>query len=136
MGFGRVLAATLLASLAACTSYESAYERSVYEYEPVYCYQSLAAVSCYRKPQARDARRLVNYYGPAPSKYRQPEAAEEHEWQPPPESDRYAIDPEPDPSDPTGAKREAERSDGDWKQYLPLLTILFGAAQVAAAFIF
>ena len=31
-----------------CTSYESAYERAVTDYEPVYCYQSLAGVTCHR----------------------------------------------------------------------------------------
>lgn len=136
MGCGRVLAGLLLVILGACTSYESAYERTVYDYEPTYCYQTLAAVSCYRQPQPRDARRLVNYYGPAPSKYPQPEPADERELSPPPKSSRYAIDPEPDPATPASTPQTTAGDDDNWKRYLPLLTVLFGAAQLAAAFVF
>lgn len=136
MGFERVLAGLFLALLAGCTSYESAYERRVYDYEPVYCYQSLGAVSCYREPRPRDARRLVNYYGPAPSKYPQPEPAEEREPQPPPKTDRYSVAPEPDPANldrTVGATSHDDTS--SWTRYLPILTVLFGVAQVAAAFL-
>lgn len=136
MGFGRVLAWLLLAMLCACTSYESAYVRSVYNYEPVYCYQSLGTVSCYREPRPRDARRLVNYYGPAPSKYPQPEPAEQRELQPPPETNRYSIAPQPDPADPDhSTETTSSNSATSWTQYLPILTVLFGVAQVAAAFL-
>lgn len=55
MGFGRALVCMLVAALAG--DLDDTYERSVYAYEPVYCYQSLGAVSCYRQPQQRDARR-------------------------------------------------------------------------------
>lgn len=137
MGFGRALVCMLVTALAGCTSYESAYERSVYAYEPVYCYQSLGAVSCYRQPQQRDARRLVNYYGPGPSKYPQPEPVEKAEGAPLPKIGRYSLDPEPDPAQPGSTTTTAAEDNVDsWKRYLPLLTVLFGAAQLAAAFLF
>ena len=137
MGRGRVVGGLLLSVLGACTSYESAYERSVYDYEPLYCYQSLGAVSCYRQPKQTDARRLVNYYGPAPSKYPQPQPTEAPELSPPPKSDRSAVDPEPDPrqSEPSKATTSAD-DESDWKRYLPALTVVFGAAQLVAAFLF
>ncbi len=146
-----------------CTSYESAYERAVTDYEPVYCYQSLAGVTCHRRPNHRDAARLVNYYGPAPSKY---EASERETAEPaaPPDGGGVVRDPEPKvvavrlddgttKAAATGngaagknsaASKEGEptkvvyvREDGgDWRYYLPFLTVLFGAAQVAAAFLF
>ena len=70
-----------------CTWSKSAYEKSVYELEPVYCYRSLADVSCFRKPDFRDERRLANYYGPAPSKYARPKPPPLAELQPPPPAD-------------------------------------------------
>ena len=59
--------------LSACAQ-KSAYEAAVEEFEPVYCYQSLGGVSCYKKPNFRDERRMVNYYGPAPKRYDRPRA--------------------------------------------------------------
>jgi hypothetical protein len=141
-----------------CTSYESAYERSVTDYEPVYCYQSLAGVTCHRQPNHRDARRLVNYYGPAPSKYEAPEGPEATEPAAPPEGGAVVRDAEPKvvavsvgdrakgamtaPGGTTTKEGEATKvvyvreEGGDWRYYLPFLTVLFGAAQVAAAFLF
>ncbi len=136
MGPCRVFLGCLLALLAGCTSYESAYERGVYDYEPTYCYQSLAAVTCHREPQPRDARRLVNYYGPAPSKYDPPEAAEPADPQAPPERSRFVLDPEPDPAGEGIPGYLVEDDRDDWKRYLPILTVVFGAAQLAAAFLF
>ncbi len=49
--------------------YVDRYERSVYAYEPVYCYETLGDPNCYRQPYHRDEDRLVNYYGPHPSVY-------------------------------------------------------------------
>ncbi len=142
------LAVVALAVLltAGCTSYELAYERAVTDYEPVYCYQSLGGVTCHREPNHRDARRLVNYYGPAPSKYEAPERPDPAEPAPPPDGGAAVRDPEPKPqavrpgSAPTAvapANAVAARDEGgDWRYYLPFLTVLFGAAQVAAAFLF
>ncbi|MFO1129529.1 MAG: hypothetical protein U1E66_13980 [Rhodospirillales bacterium] len=137
-----------------CTSYESAYEREVTDYEPVYCYQSLAAVTCHREPDHRDSRRLVNYYGPAPSKYEAPEQAEAARPAAPPKGGKAVRDAEPqvaaaEPADDKDGKGETiatakdgtkvvvvREDGGDWRYYLPFLTVLFGAAQVAAAFLF
>jgi hypothetical protein len=82
--------------LGAC-GYVSAYEEGVYEYEPTYCYQSLGGVSCHTEPNHRDERRLVNYYGPHPSRYDAPEPPEAMELQAPPEIDYFVKDPEPIP---------------------------------------
>ncbi len=58
--------------LSAC-GYVSEYEKAVYDFEPAYCYKSLAGIECYKEPYHRDERRLVNYFGPAPSRYDPPE---------------------------------------------------------------
>lgn len=80
------LAATVL--LGAC-GYVSEYERAVSDYQPVYCYQTIGEVQCFETPNHRDSRRMVNYYGPAPSRYDNPA--------PPPAIDFYLKDPEPIP---------------------------------------
>jgi len=36
------------------------------EGEPAYCYRTLAVTDCYRRPQPREATRLVGYIGPEP----------------------------------------------------------------------
>jgi hypothetical protein len=46
--------------LGACTAYESEYEKGVYNYEPLYCYQTIGGVDCRREPYHRDLARLVN----------------------------------------------------------------------------
>ena len=53
--------------------YVDTYEEAVYDEEPIYCYQSLAGIECFEEPNHRDKRRIVNYYGPHPKKYRAPE---------------------------------------------------------------
>ncbi len=58
------LAATVL--LGAC-GYVSEYEKTVFDYQPVYCYQTIGEVQCFETPNHRDSRRMVNYYGPAPA---------------------------------------------------------------------
>jgi hypothetical protein len=140
-----------LAGPAGCTSYESAYERQVYDYEPTYCYRSLADVTCQRTPSSRDARQLVNYYGPARGKYPAAEPPEPARLRAPPAADGYVRDPEPrvrpavaavetpapaiDPATGGSGTAGGEAS-GGWRSYLPILTVLFGAAQLAAAFLF
>lgn len=66
-----------------CSGYESAYERAVYDAEPVYCYRTLAAIDCWRAPDPRADRRLVNYYGPSPRRAEAPIPADVG-LQPPP----------------------------------------------------
>jgi hypothetical protein len=143
--------------LGACTGYESEYERGVYDYEPLYCYQTLGGVDCHRKPHHRDSARLVNYYGPAPGKYDPPDPPEESPLQPPPEVKKAYRDPEPavGPASAAAATREAEGRDpasagkdetgggkgagaekkSEWKEWLPLISVAFGALQVVAAFV-
>ena len=82
--------------LGAC-GYVSEYEKGVYDYEPVYCYQSLAGIRCFDKPNHRDERRLVNYYGPAPSRYDKPAPPPAPQLFAPPPVDFYVRDPEPVP---------------------------------------
>lgn len=128
------LPALFFACLGGCTSFESEYERGVYDYEPIYCYQSLGSVDCHRQPHHRDAARIVNYYGPAPSKYDAPEPAEVSPPQPPPK-----VTAAYGPSAPNGAPLSASEATSaeeksEWKEWLPLVSVAFGALQVVAAF--
>ena len=84
------------ALLGAC-GYVSEYERAVYDYEPTYCYKSLAGVQCFKSPNHRDERRLVNYFGPHPSRYERP-APPPPRLLPPPPVDFYVRDAELIPS--------------------------------------
>ncbi len=93
-------------ALAAC-GYASEYEEAVYEYNPVYCYQSLGAVRCFASPNHRDERRLVNYYGPHPSRYDRPEPPPVPELSAPPAIDFYVRDQEPVPE--AAPRREKRR---------------------------
>ena len=61
--------------LSACGHIDE-YEAQVHDWDPVYCYKSLAATSCYQAPKDRDKLRLVNYFGPHPSRYDVPEMPE------------------------------------------------------------
>lgn len=134
-----------LAFLGACTSFESEYEKGVYDYEPLYCYQTLGGVDCHRRPHHRDAARLVNYYGPAPGKYKPSKPPEESplrappkvsaEASPGPASSAAASTDAQDASD-AGENSEAAASEqkSEWKEWLPLLSVAFGALQVVAAF--
>ncbi len=99
-----VIAPTAL--LAAC-GYVSEYEKAVYDYEPVYCYQSLAGIQCFDKPNHRDEKRLVNYYGPAPSRFDRPKPPAPAVHQAPPAVDFYVRDREPIPE--PAAPRETTR---------------------------
>ena len=135
-----VLAVLLCA--AACTSFESEYEKGVYDYEPLYCYQTLGGVDCHRKPHARDAARLVNYYGPAPGKYKPPKPPKESALRAPPKA--ASTDPEPAAAASTNARdasdagqtsqAAATEQKPEWKEWLPLVSLAFGALQVVAAF--
>jgi hypothetical protein len=144
--------------LGACTGFESEYEKGVYDYEPLYCYQTIGAVDCRREPHHRDAARLVNYYGPAPGKYDPPDPPKESPLRPPPKVTAAYRDPEPaaGPAPATAATRQAEgrnspsaddaeagagqpaaeEEKSEWKEWLPLISVAFGALQVVAAFAF
>ena len=121
--------------LAGCTSFESEYEKGVYDYEPIYRYQTLGGVDCRRQPHYRDAARLVNYYGPAPSKYDAPEPPEASPPQPPPKV-TAAYGPGAPNGAPSSASEVAAEEKSEWKEWLPLVSVGFGALQVVAAFAF
>lgn len=82
--------------LGAC-GYVSEYEKGVYDYEPVYCYQSLGGVQCFDTPNHRDERRMVNYYGPSPTRYDKPAPPPTPQFFAPPPIDFFVRDPEPVP---------------------------------------
>ncbi|MDP6173478.1 MAG: hypothetical protein QGF09_04850 [Rhodospirillales bacterium] len=83
------------AVLSGC-SYVDSYEEAVHDREPIYCYQSLAAVECYRTPDHTDEKRLVNYFGPHPSRHERQETEEPKLKAPPPIS-KWVKDTEPVP---------------------------------------
>jgi hypothetical protein len=106
----RLWLAAIAGLVSGCVSYESAYERAVYDHEPVYCYQSLADVICGRQPSGRDERRLVSYYGPAPGKYEPPPLPRPAKAAAPPRIKAYYRDPEPPagpPQQPAAAAASA-----------------------------
>ncbi len=88
------VSATVL--LAACSNMTQ-YERQVQDWEPVYCYKSIGAVQCYKEPKHSDSRRLVNFYGPAPSQYDKPDEPEYSSTKPPKMIDYWTKDAEPIP---------------------------------------
>ncbi len=57
----------------------------------------MISVPWYRTPKHRDERRLVNYYGPHPSRYHRPEPPPPPTLSAPPAVDFYVRDPEPIP---------------------------------------
>ena len=69
----RILATFGLVSVLGACGYVSEYEKAVYDWEPTYCYKSIGKVVCYKEPYHRDEKRLVNYFGPDPSRYDKPE---------------------------------------------------------------
>ncbi len=123
------LVLTAVAALVGACGYVSAYQEAVYEFEPVYCYQSIgqsvSGVECYKTPKHRDERRLVNYYGPHPNRYDRPEPPPPPTLAAPPAVDFFVRDPEPIPEPaPPRAKPEAGEQpaapDGEDKQHTEL----------------
>ena len=82
--------------LSAC-GYVSEYEKAVYDLEPTYCYKSIGGVACYKEPYHRDERRLVNLFGPDPSRYDKPDAPEAAPFVPPEMVNYWVKDAEPIP---------------------------------------
>ncbi len=90
------LALLVLAMPLSACGYVNEYEKTVYDFEPSYCYRSIGGVTCYDEPFHPDGRRLVNYYGPHPSRY---DAPEKEEVALPPgvaPAKSFYKDPEPD----------------------------------------
>ena len=98
----------VLAFLDGC-GYVDPYEKSVHDMDPVYCYQSLAGIECYKEPNHQDKRRLVNYYGPNPTRYDAPDKPDEPAPQTPDAIDHWVKDPEPVPR-PKSDLRASEES--------------------------
>ena len=97
-----IISVGFTALLGAC-GYVDKYEEAVSGMEPTYCYKSIGGVECYREPFHRDGRRLVNYFGPHPSRFDAPEKPEPVTPTPPPMVNYWVKDavPIPRPS-PTG----------------------------------
>lgn len=117
MAMRNTLVLSAVAALVGACGYVSAYEEAVYDLEPVYCYQSIgrsvSGVECYRTPKHRDERRLVNYYGPDPSRYDRPEPPPPPTLSAPPAVDFFVRDPEPIPEPaPPRARTKAEPAEG------------------------
>ena len=107
---------TAVAALVGACGYVLAYEEAVYDFEPVYCYQSIgrsvSGVECYKTPKHRDERRLVNYYGPHPSRYDRPEPPPPPTLSAPPAVDFFVRDPEPIPEPaPPRVRTKAEAAE-------------------------
>lgn len=97
-GFAAVVTAVLAVSALGACGHVDAYEAGVDDYEPAYCYQSIGGAVCYREPYNRDAARLVNYYGPHPSRYDAPPQPEPGPLIAPAPAAGWTMDPEPDPA--------------------------------------
>jgi len=89
--------------LVGACGYVSEYEKAVYGMEPTYCYKSIGKVACYKEPFHRDEKRLVNYFGPDPSRYDKPDLVEPTPIQAPKMVNYWVKDAEPIPRPaPTG----------------------------------
>ena len=99
----RISAVLSLTALLGACGYVSEYEKAVYDWEPTYCYKSIGGVACYKEPYHRDERRMVNYFGPDPSRYDKPDAPEATPFDPPEMVNYWVKDAEPIPrSAPSG----------------------------------
>jgi hypothetical protein len=114
-------------ALAAC-GHVDAYEEAVYDLEPTYCYQSIGKAVCFREPYHRDAERLVNYYGPHPSRYDAPPAPPAPVLIAPADTGVWVKDPEP--AVLTSAEEIARRDGGG---VAPASAPILPAAAAAAA---
>lgn len=95
--FKKLFVTAIFATALSACGYVDEYERHVTDWEPTYCYQSIGAVECYREPKHADSLRLVNYYGPHPSRYDAPEPLAEPNFKAPEMVNYWVKDPEPIP---------------------------------------
>ena len=110
----KLCAITVFCAVLAGCGYVDEYERQVHDWEPVYCYQSLAAAECYRAPKHADARRLVNYYGPHPSRYDAPPAVDLPTLKAPVMVNYWVKDPEPTPRLAPTANASGDYANRPW----------------------
>lgn len=92
----RKLLILLVFAVAAC-SHDDPYAEGVAEYQPIYCYRVLTDIQCLRTPDREADSRLVNYYGPPPSRFEPPEKPPKPELSAPAPVDYWVKDPEPIP---------------------------------------
>lgn len=100
-------AATLAASGCGLEPYVRGGEgdpRIVKSASPLYCYQALVGIDCYKTPNHRDERRLVSYVGPAPETYPVPAPPLEAQLYAPEMISYFVKDPEPIPTSPPKAR--------------------------------
>ena len=139
IGLATTFSAAVL--LAACSNMTE-YEKQVQDWEPVYCYKSLASVQCYKEPKHSDSRRLVNFYGPAPREYDEPDTPVYSTPRPPKMIDTWVKDPEPVPEaapmkahiatpEPTKAADTTLKGDEDVSFMDGMLRSLFGKPKLA-----
>src|SRR3989338_5971030 len=77
---------------------------------PLYCYQALVGVDCYKTPNHRDERRLLSYTGPAPETYPKPAPPPEPRLYAPEMGSFYVKDSEPIPTSPPKARAVSRES--------------------------
>jgi len=114
--------AAAAATLTAC-GYVDDYEKAVYDLDPVYCYRTIGGAECHAEPSFAARAKLVNYYGPHPSRYDAPDPQVVPAPKSPEMVNYWVKDPEPVP-------RAAAPSD---VASLPWLTAEGKAEQAARA---
>jgi hypothetical protein len=141
----RISSLSAVVLLAACSNMTQ-YERQVADWEPVYCYKSIGAVQCYKEPKHSDSRRLVNFYGPAPSEYDEPDEPTRSHTRPPKTIKVWVKDAEPVPQasparvhvatpQPAGSETKAlgaEQQGEDVSLMDGLMRSLFGKPELAS----
>ncbi|MBL96117.1 MAG: hypothetical protein CFH06_01930 [Alphaproteobacteria bacterium MarineAlpha3_Bin5] len=90
-------ATTVILLLSSCSGYVDRYEKHVEKRDQIYCYKSLAATTCYDEPYEVDDARLVNYFGPQPSRHERKSEEAVSQPVPPPSVSYWVKDPEPVP---------------------------------------
>ena len=97
MSYNQIIGAlgAIVGILSGCGSVDVYKETTNHDEKPIYCYQSLAGVECFKKPNHRDKRRIVNFYGPHPSQYVQPKTKKIPGLKAPKEINYWVKDPEP-----------------------------------------
>ena len=97
MSYNKILGAlgAIVGILSGCGYVDAYKETTNFDEKPIYCYQSLAGVECFKEPNHRDKRRIVNFYGPHPIQYVQPEAKKIPGLKAPKEINYWVKDPEP-----------------------------------------
>ena len=97
MSYNKIIGAfgAIVGILSGCGSLDTHEETTYGDEKPIYCYQSLAGVECFKKPNHRDKRRIVNFYGPHPTQYAQPKEIQIPGLKAPKEINYWVKDPEP-----------------------------------------